>query len=410
MLCPNQTPAREPYAPSVSIQMARLEGLPDELKLYIISFLKTETTASQKASRAAAPPASAEELHPPLKSVSLLSHDWRRIVSPLVFSHLQIKLTARSVDMVQRDLTRFLDFVEPKGLAAKVGSVVVSTKEAINPHSYKEDIFDFWKLLMNACDPKRISIVAPPITLACLTCSGTIYRTDEWAFPETALQALSLSDPYPPGPRERSNSPKDGIFWLRYWRHTELSDGSFLQAYATYEYFHKQPPSILQSAFLDQFDLSNAHETTKSYHAVFPFKSYFDRFPSPTWQCGRLCVTLAPSPDDKRLDDPDYIGKVDLSDCWREIEQIYFRLTNPMGPVFWCYNPYLRHFTSGDIGYEFVRELLDRQFEQLKPLGWEKTGEGTWSITETGKELRRCEWLGQNPDQELPPQYTARAT
>lgn len=450
-----------------------LDTLPDEIRSQILTYLILPPPSWnwQKNTLDSDLTRSPDLRDRPLKSLLCVSKTWYRLVSPLLYSHLQIRLqtpptqpepllepkiktiTQNFKEWLFRDagyphdirlpyrhvwqreptpkaatwtatlneqsssLMRFLDSQGNCSAGGGVQSLTIIATEELNDVNldYIRDEMHcliataaFWNMLFEKLDPTRITLVAPPSTLACLLgCSMNMM--DAWAFPGMAMQLVSVwREPRPleivdyrrrPSefdydmmqpvelvlePNEYGRPAFSSLIYIRPWTHLAVNEGSFLEAYSTYEYFHKNPPGILASvgrAFRLEMDMWSVE-----YKAVFPFSNHIgsplDRitYKGNSSNVRRLCVKLAPDPDDKILDDPAQVGKADIADCWREVETTYRFLTDPAlrgDPDF--AQPgmagELEMFGFGDSSITSIRETVS---ESLATAGWHEVNENEW--------------------------------
>lgn len=185
-------------------------------------------------------------------------------------------------------------------------------------------------------------------------------------------------------PNEYGRPALASLIYIRPWTHMAVNEGSFLEAYSTYEYFHKNPPGILASvgrAFRLEMEMWSV-----AYKAVFPFGNHIgsplDRitYKGNSSNVRRLYVKLAPNPDDTILDDPAQVGKADIADCWREVESAYRFLTDPAlrgEPDFEHSGSFreLEMFGFGDGSITSIRETVS---SSLATAQWQEVSGNEW--------------------------------
>ncbi|GAB7350355.1 hypothetical protein MBLNU459_g0984t1 [Dothideomycetes sp. NU459] len=312
-----------------------------------------------------------------------------------------------------------LSFIDDNGFPADIESLAIVSTEDISdahPDSMRDEMHSliasaaFWDVLFSAIEPRQLTLLAPPSTLACLlNCS--VRLTDAWAFPGMSLQLVSLRRPFVQGNVAVRDMPYDqddpitlrldlngtarpalaSVVYIRPWTDLVVSEGSYIQAYSTYEYFHKEPPGIL-------YPIAQAFEQRISiqaitYQAIFPFHDYLAATVNlmSTGIIRHLSVKIAPGDNDDVLTDPTQVGKADVTDCWGEVEQAYsYYMTSTADPhnehTHLTAHSNLETFSSGDCGIQSIRDLLQRSFQLHE---WEEIGEGKWAITEAAMERRR---------------------
>ena len=339
---------------------------------------------------------------------------------------------ARWLTMLDFKLSSLLALLANDDIAMNVDTLCLTVDSELDdgmPDYVREEIHcliasaTFWDILFRSLEPSQVTIVAPPSTLACLlNCS--IRMLDSWAFPGMKHQLVTLqrsrsrSDAgrllttsatstrtgydrsenvhLRMGPNDPARPALASLLYIRPWTHLVVNEGSYLQAYATYEYFHKEPPGIMYP-LAQGFEVPMALESF-TYHAMFPFHDYLAAAVNlmSTGIIRQLHVQLAPRSDDKTWSDPARAGKVDIADCWSEIEQVYSLMFAGATPEdgHLAAHSNVALFSSGDVGIDSLKELLDRSFGAL---GWEENEVGVWTITEEAAARRR---IAQGLDEE----------
>lgn len=312
-----------------------------------------------------------------------------------------------------------IPFLDRNGLSAGVESMAITSTEDLSdahPDAVRDEMHcliasaTFWQTIFSVIEPLQLTLLAPPSTLACLL-NCNVRMQDAWAFPDMSLQLLSLRRPFiqhgpimhdmpynrddPVQLRTDLNGSAGpalaSVIYIRPWTHLVVNEGSYIQAYSTYEYFHKEPPGIL-------YPIAQAFEQPISiqsitYQAVFPFHDYLAASINlmSTGIVRHLDVKIAPGKEDNALNDPQQVGKADVSDCWNEVEQAYSYYTTSTADsddehMHLTAHSNLETFSSGDCGIQSIKELLQRSFQILE---WEEIGTGKWAITEAAMERRR---------------------
>jgi hypothetical protein len=254
------------------------------------------------------------------------------------------------------------------------------------------DLRKLWTRLFSVIDPLRFTIMAPPATLAAFM-NRMLFLTDAWSF-EMDYHILSLArptrqtkkaavEPWPsdpkqepltsatPGPSQqgipasRSTGDDDGLserrhvdlktslghstvslpdgkctyavpppstlFTIRPWTSVLLNEGSSVRAYHTYEYFLRQPPSML-SALLGAGEYPNNVSLLPpsivdfNYIAVFPLASHIQNLFANLPKIERLFVQLTPRPSNAILQDRKAMRNIDMADLWMERNTAYSHL------------------------------------------------------------------------------------
>jgi hypothetical protein len=338
-----------------------------------------------------------------LKNVSRVSKRWRAVVLPTLFRHVVWSLDwleLQDPDLV--DELPLLAFLRTSGLGRHVQSFAIivshttlpSKQRSETPGSssasssarrfavsgaawtppgildpsfaiYNEDYNWLWNALFKLVDPLRFTIIASPQTLARLFASALFIGDADLFASEEQFHILSLSresrsTPAPPPPTQPPNvpaaAPNSGcggarrpaerqhipvaLFTLRPWSHLLLNENSSIRAYRNYEYFAKNPPSILDPLLISSGDggLTTSNSpcllppTVRSlaYVAIFPLALHFRKLTRHLPRLDRLFVQLAPRNDILR--DPAEMDHVQPADLWLERQECYesilFRLAH----------------------------------------------------------------------------------
>jgi len=271
----------------------------------------------------------------------------------------------------------FIQFLQDNDLTKIVDSFVLYTDQMLGEklHRFPHEVADkdwrfaasaaFWAHLLAVIDPSTVTILAPPIDLACLT-NCAIDTFGDWAFSEMDFHILSLrqssahtsmtSSCVPnysslqPVPARYPSIAPSSVLTLRPWTHLSLNEGPFLKAYGTYEFFERGPPSLVYSIKDSIIRNHPQPETTwnaskslttkrplsalKSldYTAIFPFANHADFSPI-LHQISHLSLQLAPDAQSNILNDRARLGKADLADCWTELLSTYAELVAPLASV-----------------------------------------------------------------------------
>jgi len=387
---------------------ASFGGLPEELKLAIISFLDVDPKQADKASFLKT---SNTTGHAPLKHLSLVSKKWNVLTKSCLLARLVVRISPskESASDNSSSATRFRTalrnapveietFITQHEVPNRLHSLTICIHESFaevgvalrNPAQHSIDIISmnrFWRRLFDHLDPTRLSIVAPVSILGWLT-TVELHLDDAWVFPAMAVQTLELQQDRSSAQAAQptssaSTSPRDAawdtefLFRVRPWTQLRLREGSMLNAYGGYEYFHKQAPTILRAVATPR----SATLTSFSHQVLFPFNTHVGAQHLVSLSYYRhIHFEYAPRPDDNSLSDPNVVGnQIDLGDCWREIEQIYKRAVavEPLSPLF-RQGGCVESFSSGDYGIASIREILDQAFLVHARNGWKGDGQGKW--------------------------------
>lgn len=259
------------------------ELLPNELLSNIFEFLDSPKPSSSESVLHDEPHFDlTKSVNAPLKAASCVSKRWRRGTIPLLFKHAQFVVEEKKTPWSTLDemIQPFFEFVLEHQLRRTVQSFtfVVHEEKLANIVNGQEIAYSFsffWGRLFKAIDPKELLIVAPAVALGPLT-SCRIYLVDAWSF-DCPCQYLRLQlrpshTRTPKIPQVKQNSPKSvnestqasepaaslsalageeageipraKLWEIRPWTNLLLNEGSFIRAYATYEFWNRTPPSV----------------------------------------------------------------------------------------------------------------------------------------------------------------------
>lgn len=229
--------------------------------------------------------------------------------------------------------------------------------------TYNEGSNGLWRAIFERIDPLRITIIACPRILASLM-ARMIFLGDEWSFnqshhilslsrghlQESTKEGVEAAGSHVSSPVQSSNSPLTAaasissgsgsraslthpttrvtceLFTLRSWTHLLLNEGSSIPVYKTYEFFHKQPPSILGALlgagpFPNHEALIPATVHELSYVAIFPLSVHVHTLVKHLPRINRLFVQLVPQ--NNILNDRREMAHVDMHDLWLERNSSY---------------------------------------------------------------------------------------
>ena len=314
---------------SMSLQpgSSSLLVLPNELLDHAFSFLDVEPPSvrnfTQLPSRAWT-----DQTEAPLKTLSVVSSRLRAIVLQRLFRYARIDPC---------HLTPLLEFMHRFGLAGGVESITAHVSDL-------HDCFHpaWYVRLLNEVPAQRLVVGCEPHNFAELT-GVPLNLDDSWAF-NVPYQYLELTQPTYEAMRQITYDYLPGLLGAKHWKSIRVNEGSSLAAYTSYEWFLKNPPSLmsnlhncissmpfdpenLQNLFPDTVGqvasirgvLSNLQEF--SFTAIFPFYNHVDNI----LKCirkmrslERLYIKLCPSPESKVLDEAVEEGHIDLNDPWNE--------------------------------------------------------------------------------------------
>jgi len=254
-----------------------IELLPNELLSNIFEFLDSPKPSSSDSVLHDEPIFElTRSENAPLKAASCVSKRWRRGTIPLLFKHTQFTIENNPLaeyNTLDQRIKPFLDFMLEHELRRIAQSLTIIVQrrlmELIDRLELSVGLSNFWHKLFKVVDPQELLIVAPAEALGILT-ECRIYMADAWSFDSPChylrLQgppkALTSTDSFPHGSHKPANDneisclsetfrinvdgeSKEPTIWnIRPWKTLLLNEGSFIRAYATYEFWLRQPPSV----------------------------------------------------------------------------------------------------------------------------------------------------------------------
>ncbi|KAI7548402.1 hypothetical protein KC331_g4427 [Hortaea werneckii] len=341
-------------------------------------------------------------------------------------------------------LKDFTDFLASRNLSSSVQSYVISTDKMLSkkldrfPHLAATDrdiryrcSVEFWTHLLSVANNlRRVTILAPPIDLACLT-NCAIDTFGDWAFGDMDFHVLTVSLPLntplqpfvPPNadesvdyttldplPHRYPGLAPHSILNLRPWHSIQINEGAFLKAYGTYEYFERGPPSLIYSIkdCLAPRPIYSAHAQRIStvplqnlrsftYTGIFPFANHLD-FRELLPQLEELDLQLAPEPGSNILQEPARVGKAQMEDLWSELITVYQHVAALLGTFHITARnvPRLKKFVCRDSKIANLQEELDEVFVPLCLPVWAEYEVGVFSRLKGGidevEEYRNISW------------------
>lgn len=351
----------------MSFRPSPLERLPNELLDQILSYLSIEPPSLARLHRSPSLSIARSETKD-LKNASSVSPRLRELALPLLFSHAYLNLQSES---------EFLSFISRSGLGKYVKSIVVTQGGSLN--SERDSLW--WRRVLCYLDPLRLTVVASTSFMGSML-GVAAADAESWAF-DIPFQILNLEQDSQRRNPEVSSEPEEqpSLLSSRVWTSLLFNEGSSLQAYNHYEYFHFQVPSLFNRWGLKSVGQPNVpwadRLTSFHYIAVFPFYNHVSRVMGAVGMMTNLqslCVQLAPAQSDNF--DFEQKGSMDPSDPWMELETGYsiisYTIANRGSRCS------LGEFVSRDYG-SLRSELSDVVGGPLDSAGWLHDGQGTWN-------------------------------
>jgi hypothetical protein len=242
-----------------------------------------------------------------LKSISQVTKGWRNLIVPTLFRHARLIVSDPETKrpLLNDHIAPFLDFANRNSLRKYITSFTLLVRDRKIAHltngEYRLSGFSsVWDCLFEVIDPTELIIVAHPASLGPLTACN-VYLTDAWNFdcpchylrlqrpalPETgsftnttsfvkshhgsgredldeSMTGLTVDRSIPNAagldsslaaenpmvqdhdtePWELTRAKFSPLFNIRPWNSLLLNEGSFIRAYATYEFWLRQAPSV----------------------------------------------------------------------------------------------------------------------------------------------------------------------
>ena len=428
--------------------MPSLEDLPFEVFDLILSFLDVTDPPSSTFLYEQPSVAMIKSNFQPLKNLSQTCHSMRRRTFENLFKHTKVQLTAERLPESQaraciRDVRRedgmfgrenlddaqmahithidrlffriedvadFLSFVDVNHLGSNIKSVLF---HVLNPDpgpgfDRADHLLEpLLQEIIESINPETLTILAPPSVMADIARVRANMR-DAWAF-DMPLHTLRFRQP------ADSSGPaalkKDSEYdFRRPWCSILYNEGSFLDAYSTYEYFLKTTPSLLtlgcmcHSSILGDpgspplIQLGKVRHTVRlreSIHALaqdpwdklqvfefivkFPLHTHVSSVLYGLYHCTSIVTlrTKLASHSDSDIWRDTAITSIH-ADLWMEFEESYriiLEVVHKMGG-----EQCLRSFETLDYaspGKETIADL----FKQHQLVGWYEREEGSWEKT-----------------------------
>jgi hypothetical protein len=281
-------PQLQPLSLRAADNKPPVELLPNELLADIFEFLDSPKPSSSESVLHDEPHFNlTKSNNAPLKAASCFSKRWRRGTIPLLFKHAQLVVEEKKTpwSTLDESIQPFFDFVGEHQLRRIVQSFTLIVHEQklaniVNEQEISQGFFSFWGRLFQVIDPQELLVVAPVLALGPLT-NCRVYLEDAWNFdcpchylrlqipPEAStriVKAPKEQQMLPKSPNEDAQAsgpaaplstlvkeepeelPKVSLWKIRPWKSLLLNEGSFIRAYATYEFWQRQPPSVSGSS------------------------------------------------------------------------------------------------------------------------------------------------------------------
>lgn len=290
------------YAPTEKVLIpGPVNTLPNEILAHILGYLDVPKSSANLLDEPCLELTQSNTAD--LKAASWISKQWRRAVFPMLFKHAQF-IVPEPKDhrpMLDDQIKPFLDFATRTSLQSIIASFTLVVQDAkLLGNGRKLDRFSsFWLSLFDALDPPEILIIAPVEALGALTACH-VALGDAWQF-DCPCHYLRLKRPVASKTRQKetgvpsdqnkvissdherlatqtdialgnldasvsqvsipiypSESALDSagavvfppraefstLFQIRPWTNLLLNEGSSIRAYATYEWWQRQSPSV----------------------------------------------------------------------------------------------------------------------------------------------------------------------
>ncbi|RAH45070.1 F-box domain protein [Aspergillus brunneoviolaceus CBS 621.78] len=357
-------------------QLSCLENLPNEILDEIVSYLPVATPSEYNFHHTPAIYFTASSTQN-LKNAAQVSSRLLKLVRSRLYAHSRFYLD---------DLYDFLNFVTSHRLERYITSLVVLLG---NDPPRDLDINRLLRHLSNL-NPLRITVLAPPSRIGAML-NTKAPEEHNWAFQITHQLCQWERSTLPESPVFTTNPSSNPLDIMAY-SSLRFNEGSSLRAYAHYEYFLFEVPSVLgkwgtiASMGSDEEKLSISrglrHLTSFSYTAIFPFYNHVKLVLDALELMMNLqsfTVQLAPCSEDSAIDLANR-GPIDPNDPWMELATGYDIIAHSIIEL--GRSASLVHFRTLDYQNEALRvELSQSLGAKFKDTEWETNGHGEWTKT-----------------------------
>ncbi|KAF2087921.1 hypothetical protein K490DRAFT_65202 [Saccharata proteae CBS 121410] len=386
-----------------------MDSLPDELRLHILSYLDTGPPSESKVY---AEPSLDLTCSPdrPFKAVSRVSCRWRRLVEPMLFRNVRVRLRLglrlRSMDGAgvwstsrEEEMGEFLAFLERRELSDVVETLVVYSvrrdfaldeevdrdQGPVAQQECGENMSRIWKTVTRQLKPTSLKILAPPKTMAEFLSLRDFEPGDEWAF-DMPYHIFELrQDSAPDTPNQSVQGTNVNLLNMRNWTRLGYNEGSSISAYSTYEFQWKSPPRVLSNLLADiNRGPGRLAKTLCSftYIAIFPLGTHVKHFMTSFWrivvfnhQFRFLELQLVPQAHSNIMNDPVRMGRAQASDLWLEYDESMREFINVAS---WIRGPV--DMTFLDYSDPLLAKAYEDQFaDKLEASSWHKVGAYKWA-------------------------------
>ena len=334
---------------------SRLELLPRELLDYILGPLSTEPPSIRDFNRRPQQYCFSGRAKDSLKGLSLSCPRLRVTTLPHLYKHATFRIG---------DWKDFLSFCSNNGLENAIESVNVIVDDSAEKEEGKEYYSTYYVAF------SKVLEALPLISSFVIRCSPSDFHlltgchannVDAWEFNMPWHTFQLMLQPKDRKEANKSLSPAP-VFEILPWTSFSVNEGSFLRAYTQYEYFLRQPPTILIAA-----RKSPGHEQLRagfleslrsfSYTAIFPFYNHvgniLNLIETGMPNLHTLSICLGPHPDEydsiNSQETEQSSGKIDFHDAWMEFETSYELVAYVVQKMGWRQK--LRVFKSVDWTY-----------------------------------------------------------
>ncbi|EPE27347.1 hypothetical protein GLAREA_03262 [Glarea lozoyensis ATCC 20868] len=378
-----------------------------------------------------------------LKSISQVTKAWRSLVIPTLFRHARLVVSDPETKrpLLNDHIAPFLAFATRNSLRKYITSFVLLVRDKKIAHltngEYRLSGFaSVWDTIFKVIDPSELLVVAHPASLGPLAACN-VYLSDAWNFdcpchylrlrrpampvgspaakaanfvndqadfgredldqmmddltvdkasPNAAGLEISLAagdanvQEHDAEPWELTRAKSSPLFDIRPWTSFLLNEGSFIRAYATYEFWLRQAPSILSDLVgAEQAEHKSFISPTisdMSYIGIFPMERHFRSLTDNLPRLDKLFVQLVPRND--ILNQASKMVQVEAEDLWMERNSCYASVVRQLfnSPSRGNYK-HLQVFESGDAA-DRDAWLMAVEYIKRAGKGWEIASEGVF--------------------------------
>lgn len=340
-----------------------------------------------------------------LKAASMVCKRWRRASIPSLFKNSRFFVDNLDC-LIGKQASRYFEFLEKYNLEHIVQSFVFCVKHSpvvpipSDTHTSAPQLSSFWSMLFRIINPSDFILVARPEHLGLLI-GYDATSDDAWMF-KMDYHLLYLhcpaTEPRVGRPVDRGRYLTSNLLHQKPWTSLLLNEGSFIDVFHQYEYFHRRPASVIQG-LLGGYRITSGGAsrlletlippsiTELSYVALFPVFTHFASLITKLPRLDKLYVQITPKPDNDILKNKELMQSLDSRDLWMERNHCYTGIMRQLFDHSEVGNfRHLKVFESGDAtdvdAWNMAVQFVESQ--------------GGWAIERPGVFVKKPEGSGQD--------------